>query len=84
MSQPTPRQVLYALVAAGFLLVVAVLTVGGALAGLTPPWWNLMLLGLLVVAAVWTGLRWRRTGPVLMIAIGLFLVWMVGTLVLVR
>jgi hypothetical protein len=25
--------------------------------------------------------NWKRTGPVLLIAIGLFLIWMIGTLV---
>ena len=84
MSEPTPRQVLYALVAAGFLLVVAALTIGSAVAGLTPAWWNWLLAGLLAGAGVWTAARWRRTGPVLLGAIGLFVLWMVGTLVLTR
>lgn len=81
MSQPTPRQVLYALVAGGFLLVVAVLTTGGAVSGIAPAWWTIVMAVLLVAAGVWTALNWRRTAVVLLIAIGLFLVWMVGTLV---
>ena len=82
MSEPTPRQVLYALVAGGFLIVVAVLVVGAAVAGLVPVLWTVALVVALVVAAVWTARNWRRTGPVLILAIGLFLVWTVGTLLL--
>lgn len=78
---PTPRQVLYALVAAGFLVVVAVLVVGAATAGLVPPWWTGLMVGLWLAAAVVVAVRWRRTGLVLVAGIGLFLVWMAGTLV---
>ncbi len=80
MSEPTPRQVLYALVAGGFLVVVAILTIGAAAADLVPTWWSAVMGAALVLAGVWTALRWRRTGPVLMVAIGLFVVWTVGTL----
>lgn len=80
MSQPTPRQVLYALVAAGFVLVVAVLTIGGAVSGITPTWWTVVLAALVVISGVWMAFNWRRTGVVLAIAIGLFLMWMIGTL----
>lgn len=83
MSEPTPRQVLYALVAAGFLIVVAVLTVGGAVSGLAPTWWTMVLAVLVLAAGFWTAFNWRRTGIVLLVAIGLFLTWMVGTLVVV-
>lgn len=83
MSEPTPRQVLYALVAGGFLVVVAILSIGAAVAKLVPTWWTLTMGSCLVLAATWTALRWRRTGPVLMIAIGLFVAWTVGTLLLV-
>ena len=82
MSETTPRQVLYALVAAGFLLVVAILTIGAAAAGLVPIWWTTSLGAALLVAGIWIALRWRRTGPVLIVAIGLFVVWTVGTLAL--
>ncbi len=84
MTDPetTPRQILYALVAGGFVIVVGILTVGGAMAGLVPTWWTVAMGVSLGVASVWMALRWRRTGPVLLLAIGLFLVWMVGTLAL--
>ncbi len=81
-TEPTPRQILYALVAGGFVIVVGILTVGGAMAGLVPTWWTVAMGVSLGVASVWMALRWRRTGPVLLLAIGLFLVWMVGTLAL--
>lgn len=80
MSEPTPRQVLYALVAAGFWLVTGVLTAGAAAAGLTPNWWTIALLILLALGGVWMAVNWRRTGPVLVIAMVLFVIWMVGTL----
>ena len=52
MTEPSPRQVLYALVAGGFLLVVAVLVVGAAAAGLVPIWWTIaMAVAVAVVAA---------------------------------
>ncbi len=37
---------------------------------------------LLAGAGGWMAKSWRRTGPVLLIAIGLFVVWLVGTLIL--
>lgn len=82
MSEPTPRQVLYALVAGGFLVVVAVLVVGAAVAGLVPGWWTGVTGSAVVVAAAWSASNWRRTGAVLIISIGLLLVWTVGTLLL--
>ena len=82
MTEPTPRQVLYVLVAGGFLIVAGVLTVGAAITGLVPVWWTVAISILLAVAAVWSGLNWRKTGPVLLLAIGLFLAWTVGTLLL--
>lgn len=84
MTQPetTPRQVLYALVAAGFVLVVAILTIGGASAGLVPTWWSGVLALFIALVGTWMAQNWRRTGPVLLLAIGLFLVWMAGTLIL--
>lgn len=84
MSRPatTQRQVLYALVAAGFVLVVIILTIGAAMSGLVPAWWSVVLAASITSSSVWIGRNWRRTGAVLSIAIGLFLVWLVGTLAL--
>jgi hypothetical protein len=81
VSEPTPRQVLYALVAAGTLLVVAVLVVGAAVSGLAPVWWTWLTGATLAVVSVWCVLNWRRTGLVLISAIGLFLAWSIGTLI---
>ncbi len=79
-TPPTERQVLYALVAGGFVVVVAVLVFGAAFAGLVPTWWT-------VVAGVATSgvgglcsFRWRKTRVVLLSSILLFLTWTVGTL----
>ena len=81
-EEPTPRQVLYALVAGGFLVVVAVLTVAGATAGLVPTWWS-GLLGLgIAIGGVWSARNWRNTLAILSAAIGLFVVWLIGTLAL--
>lgn len=79
-GEPTPRQVLYALVAGGFVLVVVILIIGGAVAGVVPVWWSAVMALAVVGVSTWMTLNWRRTGPVLLAAIGLFLVWMVGTL----
>jgi len=81
MSETTPRQVLYALVSVGFLLMVVVLAAGGAISGLTPTWWSVVLGVLVLTGGGWMVFNWKRTGPVLLIAIGLFLIWMIGTLV---
>ena len=83
MTEPTPRQVLYALVAGGFLIVTGVLVAGAATAGLAPTWWTAVLATLLVAGAAWSGLNWKKTAKVLLLAIGLFLVWAVGTLLVV-
>ncbi|HSK06419.1 MAG TPA: hypothetical protein VK990_02780 [Acidimicrobiia bacterium] len=82
MSEPSPRQVLYALVAGGFVLVVGVLIGGAAVAGLVPTWWTIATTLAAGSVAVWSALNWRRTAVLLMLAIGLFLAWTVGTLVL--
>lgn len=84
MSQPetTPRQVLYALVSAGFVAVVVILTIGAASAGLVPTWWSGLLAISIVLAATWIAQNWRSTALVLVVAIGLFLMWMIGTLIL--
>jgi hypothetical protein len=81
MSQPTPRQVLYGLVAAGFWSVVLVLTAVAATSGVSPGWWTAVLSGLLAVSGIWMALNWRKTGPMLVISNGLFIIWLVGTLV---
>lgn len=81
-GEPTPRQVLYGLVSGGFILVVAILTVGGASAGLVPMWWSGALALGIALSATWVAANWRRTAAVLVTAIGLFLVWLVGTLIL--
>lgn len=72
---------LYALVAAGFLIVVAVLAAAAAAAGLVPAWWSATIAALWLAAAAVSAFRWRRTGTVLGLSIGLFIVWTVGTLV---
>ena len=82
MTEPTPRQVLYALVASGFVVVVIILTVGAAVAGLVPVWWSTVMAIAITVVSLWMTRNWRKTAPVLTIAIGLFLMWMVGTLIL--
>lgn len=79
-DEPTPRQVLYALVAGGFVLVVAVLTIGAAAAGIVPQWWSGLLALVIVAVTGWIASNWRRTAYVLALAIGLFLFWMIGTL----
>ena len=82
-EEPTERQVLYALVAGGFVVVVAVLVAGAAVAGLVPVWWSLAsALGTLGVAG-FSVARWRSTGAVLVASIALFLVWVVGTLMVI-
>ena len=82
MSEPTPRQVLYALVAGGFVLVVVILTNGAAAAGLVPTWWTVTLAVASAATGIWMALNWRRTGPVLLAGIGLFVAWTIGTLLL--
>ncbi len=81
MSEPSPRQVLYALVAAGFLAVVAILIVGAAVAGLVPVWWSIVMAACLLAIAIWSAINWRRTAPVLLVSIGLLVIWAAGTLI---
>lgn len=83
-GETTPRQVLYALVAGGFVIVTIVLTIGAAAAGLVPQWWSFTLALLIAVTGSWMTANWRRTAIVLWISITLFLVWMIGTLALAR
>lgn len=82
VSETTPRQVLYGLVAGAFLAVVVTLIIGGAVAGLVPTWWSALMASLVLGSAIWTAFNWRRTGRALGLSIGLFVVWMIGTLVL--
>jgi hypothetical protein len=84
LSDPTERQVLYALVAGGFLAVVLVLVVGAAVSGLVPLWWTWAASITLAVLTTWAGLNWRRTGAVLTLAMAVFLLWVVVTLVIAR
>lgn len=81
MSEPSPRQVLYAVVAGGFDIVVAVLVAGAAIAGLVPVWWTVASSFAVVSVGAWSAFNWRRTAVVLMSAIGLFLAWTIGTLI---
>ena len=75
------RQVLYALVGGGFLVVVAILIAGAASAGIVPPGWTAVTtvtwVGVMAVVAV----DWRNTRRVLLMTIMLFLGWTVGTLI---
>ena len=82
-NAPTERQVLYALVSGGFIVVVAVLVAGAALAGLVPIWWSMTSAGGTLGVAVFAMARWRNTQAVLMGSIALFVAWVVGTLLLV-
>jgi hypothetical protein len=80
-DQPTERQVLYALVGAGFHIVVAVLIIGAALVGLVPQWWTILMAITWVAVAVAVGTRWRKTARLLLATIGLFTIWTIGTLI---
>jgi hypothetical protein len=64
------------------VVVVAILTIGSASAGLVPTWWSGVLALLIALSSTWIAQSWRRTAWVLLVAIGLFVVWMVGTLAL--
>jgi hypothetical protein len=74
--------VLYALVAGGFIVVVGVLVVGAAVAGLVPTWWTIVMTLAVVASALWAVLRWQKTGPALAVSIGLLVFWVIGTLLL--
>lgn len=81
MSEPTPRQVLYAIVSAALLFVILVLIVGAASAGLVPFWWTALGGLALLLMAIWSVFHWRRTARVLMLSIGLLAVWFAVTIV---
>ena len=82
MSEPTPRQVLYALVALGFVLIEVVLVIGAAVAGLVPVWWTVATGLASAGVLVFLGFSWRKTALSLLLSIGLFVAWTVGTLLL--
>lgn len=81
MSEPTPRQVLYALVAAGLLVLILILIVGAASAGLVPFWWTALGGAAWLSITIWSVFYWRRTGRLLMTSIGLLAVWFAVTLI---
>jgi hypothetical protein len=81
LSEPTERQVLYALVAAGFLAVVGGLTIVSWTTGLSPTLWLAVMSAIWVAAVGYCTVRWRQTGRVLFVSIATFVVWAVGTLV---
>ena len=82
IEERSPRQILYALVSGGFLLVVLALTIGAAAAGLVPVWWTIAMLMATAGSGVWGVLNWDRTGRILVLSISLFVLWTVGTLIL--
>ncbi|MEX1125070.1 MAG: hypothetical protein WD895_07345 [Acidimicrobiia bacterium] len=82
MSEPTPRQVLYAMVAGGFFVVVLTLTVGAGITGVVPSSWTFTMAVLWLILAVWAVLNWRQTVPVLLLAIGLFVFWALATVLI--
>ena len=82
MNEPTPRQVLYALVALGFVLVEIVLVAGAAAANLVPTWWTVTMASASALVLLFLAFRWRKTAMALLLSIGLFVVWTAGTLML--
>lgn len=78
--EPTERQVLYALVAGGWLVVVAVLAGVAAAVGVSPLAWTIGFAFVWVVAVAVAVRGWRRTGRLLLVSVGVFVVWVVGTL----
>jgi hypothetical protein len=69
-------------VAGGFVVVVGVLIGGAAVAGLVPTWWTIAATLVAISVAAWSAFNWRRTAVVLILAMGLFLAWAIGTLIL--
>jgi hypothetical protein len=80
MAEPSPRQLLYAMVAAGFHVVVGVLVIGSA--PLAPTWWTASMAVVWIVVAAILALRWRRTVLVLAVSLGGFIAWTMGAAVL--
>ena len=81
MSEPTPRQVLYALVALGFVVVETVLVIGAGVADLVPAWWTVVTSVASAGALLLLVFHWRKTALALAVSIGLFVAWTVGTLI---
>lgn len=84
MTETTPRQLLYALVSAGFLVVTVVLILGAAGAELVPTWWTATAGAAWSMVVVWSVLRWRKTIAMLAVSIGLLIVWVIVTLSVAR
>ena len=80
MTAPTERQVLYALVAAAWFIVVAVLAIVAAVVGLSPAVWTIAFSCAWLVAAVVGFARWRRTSRLLALSLLVFVLWAAGTL----
>lgn len=80
-SAPSERQVLYAIVAGAWMIVVGLLAAFAWWTGVSSAGWSLAF------AAVWgstvaVGVRhWRRTGPVVASSLLVFVFWVVGTLI---
>lgn len=81
-NAPSERQILYALVSGGFVIVVAVLVAAAALAGLVPIWWSIVSALATLGVSLFAMARWRNTRAVLVSSIVLFVAWVVGTLLL--
>lgn len=79
-AEPTERQVLYALVAGGWLVVVAVLAGVAAAVGVSPTEWSVVFALVWTVAVIQAVRVWRRTGRLLLISVGVFVIWLAGTL----
>ena len=84
MSEPTPRQVLYALVAGGFFIVVLALVIWGGVSRLIPISWTITMGVLWLILALWSAFNWQQTFRVLLFSIGLFVFWAVETVLIVR
>lgn len=76
MPEPTPRQLLYAVVAGGFHLVVGVLAIASV--PLAPTWWTIVVAIVWLAAALVIGLNWRRTALALALSLAGFAAWTVG------
>jgi len=80
MTAPTERQVLYALVAAAWFAIVAVLTIVAAVVGLSPAAWTVTFGFAWLAAAVVGASQWRRTSRLLLLSLLVFVLWAAGTL----
>lgn len=78
--EPTERQVLYALVAGGLLVTVGVLAGFAAVVGVPPGPWSVGFAALWLVAVASVARSWRNTARTLAVSVGIFVVWVVGTL----